>query len=300
MQIKAAGRIIVASVLFATGIYSAFAQQKPAPTKIVSTQPASTSDAVDQKWEYIVVSYGKTEFGAPQKTLAYRPVGLPNGQEAQDLQNNLDILGRFGWEAVAFVGAIGGDQQIVLKRKYDKNRIASEREAIARGIELYIQDLADILDRKQRVREAERLAEEEERNNPHLIDLDAEDAKAAKAARLVALQNFYNSVFNASELSQASTITFEYSNAWSDDVDVRIRTDLTKQFLKVDGKSYRRNEVDQYIKNGLEKPSFSSQLLVNYASVKITVIAFIQFADKPVEVDEYTDTYSSITNRWDN
>ena len=163
----------------------AFAQQKPVSTPV----------SVDQKWEYIVVSYGKTEFGGPQKTLAYRPIGLPNGQEAQELQSSLDILGRFGWEAVAFVGAIGGDQQIVLKRKYDKNRIVSEREEISRGAQLYIKDMADILEREQNLREAARRAEDEERNKPHLIDLDAEDAKSAKAASLVALRNSYIEAF---------------------------------------------------------------------------------------------------------
>lgn len=137
MRSKATLRTMVVSALLIIVACSASAQPKPVLTPV----------SAEQKWEYIVVSYGKTEFGAPQKTLAYRPIGLPNGQEAQDLQNSLDILGRFGWEAVAFVGSIGGDQQIVLKRKYDKSRIVSEREAIARGAQLYIKDMADILER---------------------------------------------------------------------------------------------------------------------------------------------------------
>jgi hypothetical protein len=245
-----------------------------------------------------VVSYGKTAFGGPQKTLAYRPIGLPSGQEAQELQSSLDILGRFGWEAVAFVGAIGGDQQIVLKRKYDKNRIVSEREAISRGAQLYIKDMADILEREQSLREAARRAEDEERNKPHLIDLDAEDAKAAKAARLVALRNSYIEAFKNSELSQTSTITIEYSYAWSDDIDVEIRTDLTKHYLKEDGKSYRYSEVYQYLKNSVVRHRFPDGLLPHGADVKINANGSIQFDGSLVEVVQYKTRYSSILNQW--
>jgi hypothetical protein len=288
MPLKTTLRTIVASVLLVIVICPAFAQLKPVSIPV----------SADQKWEYIVVSYGKTEFGAPQKTLAYRPIGLLNGQEAQDLQNSLDILGRFGWEAVAFVGSIGGDQQIVLKRKYDKNRIVSERESIARGTELYIKDMADILEREQSLRDAERLAEEEARNKPHLIDLDSEDEEAAKAARLVAFRNFYNEGFKNSELSQTSTITIEYSNASSGDINVVIRTDLTKRFLKDDGKSYRGKEVYQFLKSGVPLPNFSSELLARSANVKITAVGFIQFQDKSVDVALYLNTYSSILGKW--
>jgi len=288
MPLKTTLRTIVASVLLVIVICPAFAQLKPVSIPV----------SADQKWEYIVVSYGKTEFGAPQKTLAYRPIGLLNGQEAQDLQNSLDILGRFGWEAVAFVGSIGGDQQIVLKRKYDKNRIVSERESIARGTELYIKDMADILEREQSLRDAERLAEEEARNKPHLLDLDSEDEEAAKAARLVAFRNFYNEGFKNSELSQTSTITIEYSNASSGDINVVIRTDLTKRFLKDDGKSYRGKEVYQFLKSGVPLPNFSSELLARSANVKITAVGFIQFQDKSVDVALYLNTYSSILGKW--
>ena len=80
---------------------------------------------VDQQWEYIIVCFGKTAFENPQKTLAYRTLGVSGGNEGAALEANLDIMGRFGWEVVAIVGAIGGDQQIVLKRKYDKLRSAT-------------------------------------------------------------------------------------------------------------------------------------------------------------------------------
>jgi len=71
------------------------AQTKPVSTPVVQ-QGGSGSITIDQQWEYIVVSYGKTLFASPQKTLAYRSIGLVAGQEAPDLENSLDILGRFG------------------------------------------------------------------------------------------------------------------------------------------------------------------------------------------------------------
>ena len=281
MQLRASFNSMAVSVLLVIVVCPVFAQLKPISTPV----------SADQKWEYIVVTYGKTEFGTPQKTLAYRPIGLANGQEAQDLQNSLDILGRFGWEAIAFVGSIGGDQQIVLKRKYDKNRIVSERESIARGAELYVKDMADILEREQNLRDAERLAEEEARNKPHLIDLDSEDAEAAKAARLVAFRNFYNEGFKNSELSQTSTIKIEYPSAFSEDINVGIRTDLTKRFLKDDGKSYRYSEVAQFLKNAVALPNFPNGLLAKFADVRITVVGFIQFQGESVEITHYKNTY---------
>ncbi|MFX1679204.1 DUF4177 domain-containing protein [Mitsuaria sp. CC2] len=107
----------------------AFAQQKSTGQSLSSGSVAIP--ASDQMWEYVVVSYGKTLFGAPQKTLAYRTLGLPDGQEGSDLQKSLDILGRFGWELVSVVGAIGGDQQLILKRRFDRVRSNGERAVLA-------------------------------------------------------------------------------------------------------------------------------------------------------------------------
>jgi hypothetical protein len=99
-------------------------------------------------------------------------------------------------------------------------------------------------------------------------------------------------------LTQTSTITIEYSNFWSNDIDIEIRTDLTKRYLKDDGKSYRRNEVYQYLKNSVVRHRFPDGLLPPVADVKITAIGSIQFDGSPVEVVQYKTRYSSILSRW--
>ena len=291
LQIKAVARSFLAAALFPSIACLGLAQQKSAP--------ASASVSAEQKWEYVVVSYGKSEFGSPQKTLAYRAIGLPGGQEAEELQTNLDILGRFGWEAVSFLGSIGGDQQIVLKRKYDKNRSASQGEAITRATALYIKDMVDILERERTLREAQQLAEEEAGNKPHLINLDAEDAKAAKAALLDVLRDSYTEALKRREFSDMSKLTVEYRNSYSSNLDVEVVVDLTKRFLKEDGKSYRLSEISTFLKNNIDTYKFRDSRLPEYSDVKITAKGFVQFEGKPVFVAAYVKNYDGVLKRWD-
>ena len=108
---------------------------------------------IDTQWEYIVVSFGKTLFDIPEKTLAYKELGIDTGNESISLQTNFDILGRFGWELVSITGAIGGDQQAIFKRKYEKQRSENEYGWILTGKEIYIKDLQDILERRTKIEE---------------------------------------------------------------------------------------------------------------------------------------------------
>ena len=88
---------------------------------------AATAQAQEiVEWEYLVVSYGTTYFTDPvlnlegeagaSKILLLSELGITLPREATELQRDIDVLGRFGWELVAVVGTIGGDQQIVFKR----------------------------------------------------------------------------------------------------------------------------------------------------------------------------------------
>jgi len=143
-------KFLILLISLLTG-FTSLAQTKASSTPTTTTVGASS---IDHQWEYLVVSYGKTLFGNPEKTLAYRSIGLSaTAQEANEIQQGLDVLGRFGWEIITVVGTIGGDQQIVMKRRYDKNRVANESLAILRGRELYLKDLIDILERARRIRE---------------------------------------------------------------------------------------------------------------------------------------------------
>ncbi len=280
--------ICAVAVVLLTATMPSIAQNKPAT-------PPTPSLGIDQQWEYIVVSYGKTLFGSPQKTLAYRAVGLQAGQEAPDLENSLDILGRFGWEVVTIVGSIGGDQQVVLKRKYNRNLVKTEYSAILKGKDLYIKDLIDIMEREQRLREEADANAALERNKPRLIDLDAAEALAARRAKESALIDTYKKAFSASELSKFSTADFRVGYG---DMNVTITSDVTNQFL-TNGSTYRKSEVKKFIDNEINKYKFVDPTLDRYQEVKIIVNATIQFGGKSVEVYSYKTSWSQILKRWD-
>lgn len=273
-------------------VSSGYVQAQP------KAQQVSAPQVSDQQWEYIVVSYGKTLFESPQKTLAYRTLGLSaaNANEATDLQSALDLMGRFGWEVVTIVGAIGGDQQILLKRKYDKTRSANEYGMILRGKELYLNDLADIIERSNRLAEEAKRQAEAERNRPRLIDLDALDEQAAREKKLVALEGSYTEALQRTELAPNSTISVKYKYMFSNDINVDIRTDLTSQFLK-NGNGYRRKEVAAYLKRQIQRYRFKDPLLEKYDGVKISVTGFIRFNGTEVNVGRY-ETSTSVLDRW--
>lgn len=261
-------------------------------------QQASSPHSADPQWEYIVVSYGKTLFDSPQKTLAYRTLGLSGGSEAIDFESNLDIMGRFGWELVTVVGTIGGDQQVVLKRKYDKSRAANEYGMILRGKELYLKDLGDIIERSNRLAEESRRQAEAERIKPRLVDLDALDEHAARQRKFQTIEKSYTDAFQRTELAPNSTIIVKRKHTFSNDIIVEIRTNLTESFLK-DGNSYRRKEVVAYLKSQIQQYRFKDSALDKFDGVKISASGFIRFSGEDVEVGKY-ETSISIVDRWDN
>lgn len=69
-----------------------------------------------QEWEYLVVGVGvgvRIDFSSAWTNKG----GKVNFMEAVDTENDLDKLGRKGWELVDVVGVLGGDQQeFVFKR----------------------------------------------------------------------------------------------------------------------------------------------------------------------------------------
>ena len=280
----------VVSTITVAFIFSTISHSQSRPP----TAPAMVQ--VDQQWEYIVVSYGKTTFEGPQKTLAYRTLGLSSGSEATDVEANLDIMGRFGWEIVAIIGAIGGDQQIVLKRKYDKARSANEYGMIIRGQEVYFKDLSDIAQRTSRLLDESRRQAEADRNKPRLIDLDSVDEQAERQRKLTGLEKSYAEAFQKLEIASTSTIGVKYKNAYSSDIEVEIRSDLTSKFLK-NGNSYRRKEVLSYLKSQVQQYRFKDSALDRYSGVRITAKVSIQFSGEAVDVGRY-DTLISIGDRW--
>jgi hypothetical protein len=248
----------------------------------------------EQQWEYIVVSYGKTIFASPQKTLAYRTVGLQAGDEAINLEKSLDILGRFGWEVVSIVGSIGGDQQIVLKRKYNRNLVKGESSAILNGKDLYIKDLIDIMEREQRLREEEKASAEAERNLPRLIELEGAEALTKRIADDAALVSIYKNAFEESGIAKFSTINVNVSG---EDVTVKITSDVTNQFL-TNGNAYRRSDVMKFIDNQVSAYRTVANSLGHQKSVSIYVNAVIQFGGKSNGVYSTNTRYFTSLKEW--
>jgi hypothetical protein len=83
----------------------------------------------NEKYEYMVVSFGHADFTILQTKLsAYWEDGISKeAYEAPSYENNLDILGKQRWEVVSVTGAIGGEQQVMLKRT--KNLFNSSKDA---------------------------------------------------------------------------------------------------------------------------------------------------------------------------
>jgi len=241
----------------------------------------------DTQWEYIVVSFGKTVFGIPEKTMAYKAVGIGNGNESTSLQSNLDILGRFGWEVVGFIGQIGGDQQIVLKRKYDKSRSADEFSQIENGKELYMKDLMDIAERAKRIQENQEKANLADSGKTKLIDLDEVDRIQKRAALLVALTDYYQKRFAIAKVDAPMSFEIHYENRLMDNIVINISYDLTPNYL-IAGNSYRQSLVDGYLKSIGEKYRIKDPRIERYASVKINIKGFIVLNGDNVLVASYS------------
>jgi hypothetical protein len=268
--------------------------QVQAQTKVVIPQGVQQSGSglivVDQQWEYIVVSYGKTLFATPQKTLAYRAIGLVAGQEAIDLENSLDILGRFGWEMVTIVGSIGGDQQVVLKRKYNRNLSKNESSAILKGKDLYIKDLIDIMERDQRIREEAASLAEADKNKPQLVDLDAVDAKAIRDDIDNIIIKSYKEDFTKFRPELASVSTINVTSSFGGErVGVVVTADMTSKFLR-DVNTYRLNEVKDYISGQMNYYKTIHEKVAKYGSVTFIAKAIIKFNGKDVNVYTFSST----------
>ena len=158
-------------------------EKKPAESQQQDQTTPIPVAAQELQWEYLVVSFGKTYFSTPSeepeisatgfsKLVGYAQLGLDSAQEAPLTQKQMDSLGKFGWELVGIVGAIGGDQQLVFKRRFDP--MQSNKEA-----ELIRQEGEKLLAAKKATEE--RLARLAANPTQELIELDEYEKEAARA-----------------------------------------------------------------------------------------------------------------------
>lgn len=217
----------------------------------------------DGKWEYLVISFGKTLYSNPisepelkevglSKLLPYAQGGLVSANEAVSIQYQMDKLGNFGWELVDIVGAIGGDQQLVFKRLYDKSR--SEKE------------IALIME-EGKILSANRKAIQDEISkipSGKILDLDAAERQEKTDKEEKILREEIASLNG--QINIKGTI-IEASQNYRGDFTAKahIVVDGTTTLLK--GNKYRRSEAKLYAKQIAEKLYTKTKL---YSSSKYT------------------------------
>ena len=163
-------------------VATAIAANPPASKTTPLTPPTASQSQISsaKQWEYLVISFGKTLFTDPtdnpetkavglSKLLSYSKAGVVSAQEALGTQSQMDTLGKFGWELIDIVGAIGGDQEMVFRRAYDPERSKQEAVLIKKEGERLIAEQQDAA--------ARLLLSMKE--TTELIDLDAVEKAAA-------------------------------------------------------------------------------------------------------------------------
>jgi hypothetical protein len=214
----------------------------------IAASPATTTKPSATQWEYLVVSFGKAYFGDPMSSLdkqaglskirAFSQAGVMDAQEATHFQYNMDKLGRFGWELVAAVGMIGGDQEFIFKRPFDQNRSLSESALIA--------------EEGRRIEEMEKAMEAEQagkakQSADELIDLDeaermAREAESRDTAEILLEQAVYE-VASKPLIQDLKIVCKE--EMWPPSGRVTVILDATAQLLK-DGNKYRSSEARDF------------------------------------------------------
>ncbi len=254
---------------------------------------ASSSD----KWEYMVVSFGKAEFSQLlSKTMAYWDEGVSkDAYGASSYENNLDILGQHGWEVTSILGAIGGDQQVILKRLYDKNRTDAEVKEIAENSVLAAQGLLDSLIAADKAKEANAATKE-----PELIELDAYEAKIKKDAENAELTKAFDEAtqifFNTVTINRPTAWTTKYATF---SPKITISYDVTKEYL-INGNAYRKSEITIFLQSlepMLKSLDSALKQVPRLKEVEIIITANIIYSGRAFKVG--SATFGSGSNLWD-
>jgi hypothetical protein len=213
----------------------------------------------NEQWEYLIVSYGKTSFvsvsesvaDGSSKLTAFKEFSeLLYGSEAISTQEKLDILGRLDWELVSVVGAIGGDQQFVLKRPRNVNRaeiellvaselketLEAEKKTKDKAAELYAKILEE---RKQAL---------EEREKASLVDLDTMEKSAAKKAEDERIFGIIRQCLIESGVKQNEVIETQYGEVLVKEISIK-KTDYRSGYkfnIEIDGSAALVKEGRKY------------------------------------------------------
>jgi len=237
---------------------------KPAAAPTTPAKPA-LQVTVNGQWEYLVVSFGKTYFTSPadgdakvsgsSKLLMYGPLGAVYAQEAQTTQAQIDTLGRYGWELLNVLGAIGGDQQWVFKRPYDPDRAAKEATLIKQEGQLLLDA------RAKAAKEAATQPASPAATPQELIELDARDSTVKQAAADAALASRVRAALAGLNTKNVTIDTTSIADKPYRDNSVTVTLDLTSTVLS--GNTYRASAVQDALKAYMASATSFGKLDVN-------------------------------------
>jgi hypothetical protein len=191
------------------------------------------------------VSFGKVYFSDPltdpdrkasgdSKLVSFSREGIVIANEGILAQRSMDVLGKFGWELVGAVGAIGGDQEMLFKRPFDENRSKQEEELIKKEGERIRNLLQE--ERAKTVNTSTATAE--------LVDLDEVEKTAARNANRRSQEERLKTAaetFKDYPISIDSVISNAYSGS-DTSVSITVIADATSKLL-TDGNKYRSGEA---------------------------------------------------------
>lgn len=216
----------------------------------VTGQTATRPRSNQPQWEYLVVSFGKVYFSNPltdpetkeigySKLLSFSQAGIVTAQEGLSTQRSMDTLGKFGWELVGVLGAIGGDQEMLFKRPFDESRSKQEGELIKQEGE----NLRKIL-------EAERAKTSRSAPATELVDLDEIDRIEARNTNRKSQEDRLRTSTASVSTAKAKSILSNSDSATDVDVTSTFVVDGTSQLL-ADGNKYRSGAAKQLAESTL-------------------------------------------------
>lgn len=287
-------RLFLAAALLLTGAHAAAQASPPAATTKVST---------DGQWEYLVISFGKTYFSSAadisakqtgqSKLMIFGPLGGVVASEALDTQDQVDTLGRYGWELIGVLGAIGGDQQWVFKRPFDPDRAAKE----AAQIKKEGADLAAARDKAAKETAVKPVAPPP----TELVDLDAQEARAKQAQLDQALRDRFTTSLQLPGWTTVKTDTSRLTaqadgTPTSYSSQVVLYLDVTQRALS--GNTYRSGAIkamiDDYANSLKAQGRFSAVkkavVCLSSDGVEVRIGATIKFNNEWKDV-VYPSTY---------
>lgn len=245
----------------------------------------------EDQYEYMVVSLGKNLFSKDYaKTFAYYDE-MPASGHALLTELQLDILGKHSWEVIDILGAIGGDQQITLKRVYDEERTKKELKAIEEN-----------QTKAQSQKSQTPALEVPKKEKPTLVDLDAKDAEEKEAQRRAQIEQEITlklkQVLDGKKVSNYE-FSWKKESSISDNLplpSVVANYSVTDTYL-IGKNSYRKSQVEAFLEQEIDKVIPIADNLSERPDW-IHLFAYITYENQGFLVGSKSISYSTYSKTW--